>query len=83
VKVFVGNLALETAEQDLLKAFQRFGQVDLVNIAKHSEDGASRGFGFVDLTTDVSGHAAIAGLNGTPLFGKRLKVSEARRKESR
>ena len=83
MKVFVGNLALEAAEQDLLKVFQPFGQVELVNIAKTSGDGLSRGFGFVDLASDVSGHAAIAGLNGTAMFGRRMKVSEARRKESR
>ena len=80
MKIFVGNLAVETGEQDLLKAFQVFGSVDHVNIAKTTPDGQSRGFGFVDVAVDTEARDAIAGLNGSTINGRIVRVSEARRK---
>jgi len=80
MKIFVGNLAVETGEQDLLSAFQVFGKVEHVNIAKSASDGHSRGFGFVDVTVETEARDAIAGLNGSTIHGRVLRVSEARRK---
>ena len=80
MKIFVGNLAAETGEQDLLRVFQVFGKVDHVNIAKTTQDGLSRGFGFVDVAVDTEGLDAIAGLNGTTIHGSELRVSKARRR---
>jgi RNA recognition motif-containing protein len=80
MKIFVGNLAAETVEQDLMSAFQVFGNVEHVNIAKTNADGHSRGFGFVDVMADGEARAAIVGLNGTNLHGQVLRVSEAHRK---
>ncbi len=80
MKIFVGNLATETVEQDLLNAFQAFGDIGHVNIAKTALDGQSRGFGFVDVALDREAQAAITGLNGSSLHGQTLRVSEARRK---
>jgi RNA recognition motif-containing protein len=79
MKIFVGNLAVETGEQDLMTAFQVFGKVDHVNIAKTARDGLSRGFGFVDVAVDTEGLDAIAGLNGTSIHGRALRVRKARR----
>lgn len=80
MKIFVGNLATETGEHDLLKAFQLFGSVEHVNIAKTTPDGQSRGFGFVDVGIDTEARDAIAGLNGSTIHGRKLRVSEAHRK---
>jgi RNA recognition motif-containing protein len=82
MKIFVGNLATETIEQDLRLAFQVFGDVEHVNIAKTMANGHSRGFGFVDVPMDKEAQAAIDGLNGTAMHGQKLRVSEAHRKES-
>jgi RNA recognition motif-containing protein len=81
MKIFVGNLAPKTVEDDLLHAFQVFGDVKMVNIAKTLADGLSREFGFVDMDTELEGHAAIAGLNGTTLHAHRLRVSPAKKRD--
>ncbi|PWB73099.1 RNA-binding protein [candidate division GN15 bacterium] len=80
MKIFVGNLAGKTGEQDLRTAFQVFGKVDHVNIAKTNLDGQSRGFGFVDVAVDSDARDAIARLNGSTMHGNILRVSEAHRK---
>jgi RNA recognition motif-containing protein len=80
MKIFVGNLSVETGEQDLMKAFQVFGKIEHVNIAKSTPDGQSRGFGFVDVSIDTDARDAIAGLNGSTIHGRILRVSEAHRK---
>lgn len=80
MKIFVGNLSVDTGEQDLLTAFQVFGTVGHVNIAKTNLDGLSRGFGFVDVAADTEARDAIAGLNGATMNGRILRVSEAHRK---
>lgn len=80
MKIFVGNLSVETGEQDLLNAFQVFGTVEHVNIAKAASDGQSRGFGFVDVAIATEARDAIAGLNGSTINGQIVRVSEARRK---
>ncbi len=80
MKIFVGNLAGETGEQDLRTAFQVFGKVGHVNIAKTNLDGQSRGFGFVDVAADSEARDAIAGLNGSTMHGRVLRVTEAHRK---
>ncbi len=80
MKILVGNLASETAEHDLLKAFEEFGNVERVNIARTSSDGLSRGFGFVDIALDSEAKTAIANMNGATMHGRRLRVGEARRR---
>lgn len=80
MKIFVGNLAAKTAEQDLALAFEAFGEVDKINIARTSDDGLSRGFGFIDMSTISEANAAIAALNGSSLHGQELRVNRARRR---
>ncbi|MEW6051475.1 MAG: RNA-binding protein [Candidatus Zixiibacteriota bacterium] len=81
MKIFVGNLAMHTAEEDLRQAFLPFGEVTHVNVARHTADGTSRGFAFVDMTVDQDGHAAILKLNDATIHGHLLRVKEAHRKE--
>ena len=80
MKIFVGNLALRTDEQDLRDAFQPYGEVTHVNVARQSADGVSRRFAFVDVALEGQGKTAIAGLNARELHGQVLTVKEARRK---
>ena len=78
MNIYVGNLSGEVTEEELREAFKAFGQVTSVNIIKDRYSGQSRGFGFVEMPTKAKGQAAITGLNGKELKGRRLTVNEAR-----
>jgi RNA recognition motif-containing protein len=77
-KIYVGNLSYKTTEDDLSKAFSAFGTVRSATINRDRETGQSRGFGFVEMGSDEQATAAIEGLNGSELGGRRLTVNEAR-----
>jgi cold-inducible RNA-binding protein len=83
VKVYVGNLAFNTTEQDLQTEFSQHGQVNSTSIITDRETGHSRGFGFVELDSREAAAAAITALNGKEIGGRALKVNEARPKEIR
>ncbi len=80
MQIFVGNLAPDVEESDLLALFQAFGQVKSVQIARELFSGTSKGFGFVEMPGKAHSMAAISGLNGKDLKGKPLKVNESRPK---
>jgi RNA recognition motif-containing protein len=77
MEIFVGNLAPQTTEDELLALFQTFGQVKSAQIVRELFTGASRGFGFIDMPGKQHSLAAIAGLNGKDLNGQALRVNEA------
>jgi cold-inducible RNA-binding protein len=77
MKIYVGNLAFGTSEDDLRQAFATYGEVESVAIIKDKYSGESRGFGFVEMS-DAAAKAAIEGLNGTDLGGRNLTVNESR-----
>jgi len=81
--LFVGNLSFQTTQDELLAAFSQFGNVERVNIVTDRETGQPRGFAFVEMTDDAEGVKAIAGLNGSLLEGRTLKVDEASPKRER
>jgi cold-inducible RNA-binding protein len=83
VKLYVGNLAFNTTEQDLQDEFGRHGQVTSASIVTDRDTGRSRGFGFVELESKASAQAAIQALNGKELGGRALNVNEARPREDR
>ena len=83
MNIYVGNLSYDTAEEDLRRAFESFGQVTSVNIIMDKYSGRSRGFGFVEMSSKEEGEAAIAGLNGQELDGRKLNINEARPREDR
>lgn len=83
VKLYVGNLAFNTTEQDLRTEFGQHGQVNSASIITDRETGNSRGFGFVELETRESATAAIQALNGKEVGGRALNVNEAKPKEMR
>jgi len=78
MKIYVGNLSYEVTEEDLRQAFEQSGQVESVRIINDKYSGRSKGFGFVEMPSNVEGQAAIEGLNGKELKGRALKVNEAR-----
>ena len=81
--IFVGNLDFNTAEDELRKLFETYGQVDRITILTDRDTGRSRGFGFVEMTNAEEGDKAIAALNGTQIGGRTLNVNEARPKTER
>lgn len=80
-KLFVGNLSFSTTDQSLQDAFSQFGSVESAKIITDRVTGRSRGFGFVEMASSDEAKAAIEKLNGTPLDGRNLTVSEARPSE--
>ncbi|MCC6962598.1 MAG: RNA-binding protein [candidate division Zixibacteria bacterium] len=80
MNIHVGNLAPETVDADLRKAFEAFGTVTRTHIIMDRATSQSRGFGFVEMATQAEGEAAIAGLSGKELMGRKLAVSVARGK---
>jgi RNA recognition motif-containing protein len=78
MNIYVGNLPREVTEDDLLEAFEEFGQVESVKIITEKGSGESRGFGFVEMPAEAEAQSAIDGLNGKELKGGMLKVKEAR-----
>jgi len=83
MRIFVGNLAFTTTEEELSQLFEAYGIVERTQIVTDRETGRSRGFGFVEMPDTAEAQAAIAGLNGTSLEGRPLTVNEARQREER
>lgn len=75
--IYVGNLPYTVTDQDLARIFGRFGEVGSATVITHRDSDRSRGFGFVDMS-HATVDAAISGLNGSMMSGRRLKVRAAR-----
>lgn len=82
-KLYVGNLAYSTTENDLQDLFSQHGPVSEVAIVQDRATGQARGFGFVTMGTAEGSKAAIAALNGSQFQGRALTVNEARPREER
>jgi len=76
-RLFVGNLSFQTTEQDLADLFTQVGQVESVTIITDRMTGRSKGFGFVEMESELA-DAAISRFNGADLGGRKLTVNEAR-----
>ena len=83
MKLYVGNLAFETSSSDLQTLFAQAGTVESVSLIEDRETGRSRGFGFVEMSTNEEGAAAIQQFNGKELGGRALNVNEAKPREDR
>lgn len=78
MKLYVGNISFNTTNQDLNDLFGAYGTVQSSNIIEDRETGRSRGFGFVEMSSQAEGQAAIAELDGKEVDGRTLKVNEAK-----
>jgi cold-inducible RNA-binding protein len=83
MKLYVGNLAFETTENDLQDLFEQHGKVTEVALMMDRTTGRSRGFAFVTMGDATEGNAAMAALNGKEVGGRTLTVNEARPREDR
>ena len=82
-KLYVGNLAFQTTTHQLEDLFAQAGTVQSANVVEDRETGRSRGFAFVDMSTNAEAAAAINQFNGKELGGRALKVNEAKPREIR
>jgi RNA recognition motif-containing protein len=81
MRIFVGNLAWTTTEDELHHLFYGYGAVENVQIITDRNTGRSRGFGFVEMPDATAAQAAIDGLQGATLGGRTLTVNEAHPRE--
>lgn len=82
-KLYVGGLAYEVTEDQLKDLFSESGTVTEVIIIKDRETGKSKGFGFVEMSTDEEAQKAIADHNSKDVSGRSINVNEARPQEER
>lgn len=83
MRIYVGNLAYETSEQELRQAFEAHGEVQEVSVVRDRDTGRSRGFAFVEMPTAAEAQAAITALNGKDVGGRAITVNEARARQER
>ncbi|MCK6486109.1 MAG: RNA-binding protein [Phycisphaerae bacterium] len=82
-RLYVGNLSYNVSDMDLEQLFSQHGTVQSAQVVSDRETGRSKGFGFVEMSSDAEASAAITALNGAQHNGRALTVNEARPKESR
>ena len=82
-KLYVGGLSFQTTDDGLRSAFAGAGTVVSAVVIKDKYSGQSKGFGFVEMSTDEEANAAIEMWNGKELGGRTLTVNEARPMEPR
>ena len=82
-KLYVGNLAFQTTSQDLQELFAQAGTVESASVIEDRNTGQSKGFAFVEMSTEAEATSAIDQFNGKELGGRMLKVNEARPRENR
>lgn len=82
-KLYIGGLSYSTTQDALKEAFAQAGAVESATIIIDRMSGRSRGFGFVEMTTDEDAAKAIEMWNGKELDGRTLTVNEARPMEQR
>ena len=77
-KLFVGNLNFKTNDDDLRELFSQAGTCDSATVMMDRATGRSRGFGFVEMSSDEEAQKAIQQFNGFDFQGRNLNVNEAR-----
>ena len=82
-KLYVGNLSYQVDSSGLQEMFSAFGNVQSAEIITDRDTGQSKGFGFVQMSTDEEADAAMNGLNGQENGGRALTVNEAKPREDR
>ncbi|MCF6198859.1 MAG: RNA-binding protein [Hyphomicrobiaceae bacterium] len=78
MNIYAGNLSYNTDDDALNEAFSEFGEVESAKVIMDRDSGRSKGFGFVEMSSDDDGKKAIEALDGTDLDGRTIKVNEAR-----
>jgi len=83
IKLYVGSLAYTATEDDLSKLFAQAGEVQSVSVIRDRDTGRSKGFAFVEMSTQAEAEKAISLLNGFSFHDRPLTVNLARPREDR
>ena len=83
MNLYVSNLNFHATDDSLRNLFEKFGSVTSSKIILDRETGRSRGFGFVEMSSDKEANEAIQGLNNKEIDGRPISVSVAKDKPSR
>lgn len=78
MKIYAGNLSYSLSSEDLWKTFEEYGNVESADVIVDRNTNRSKGFGFVEMTSETEAKAAINALNGKEKDGRALNVSEAK-----
>ncbi len=76
-KLYVGNLAFSTTEEELRELFETHGPIESVAVITDRETGRARGFAFVEFEEDSGAQAAMQALDGRDVGGRTIRVNEA------
>ena len=77
-RLYIGGLSFETTEEELKTFFEQAGGVQSATVVTDKASGQSRGFGFVEMSSDAESKQAVSELNGKTLRERTLRVEEAR-----
>ncbi len=83
VKIYVGNLSFTTTEDELKELFAQAGTVVTVDLIKDRDSGRSKGFAFIQMSTQAEAEKAISMFNGKTIASRELRVNLARPREER
>ena len=82
-KLYVGNLSFSVTEEGLNSKFEECGSVDSAKLIIDRDSGRSKGFGFVEMSSDDEAQSAIAKFDGQDFEGRAMRVNEAKPQEPR
>jgi len=83
VQIYAGNLPYKIKEEELKRLFEVHGEVTSVKIITDRETGRSKGFGFVEMTSEGDANNAISQLNNSEVMGRNIQVNIARPRTER
>jgi len=83
MNIYVSNLSFNTDDVELNALFAKFGNVTSAKVIMDRESGRSRGFGFVEMSSDEEGKTAMSALNNKEVEGRAMSVSIAKEKSER
>jgi RNA recognition motif-containing protein len=81
--LYIGNLSYETTEETLRTLFAEYGEIESVKLITDRYTGRSRGFAFVEMSTEQAAQQAMSGLNGKQVDEREIKVDKAKPKRDR
>ena len=82
-KLYVGGLSYDTTEDQLTEAFAKFGTVESAKVIRDRDSDRSKGFAFVEMSSNSEAQKAMQGLNGTLLDGRQIRVNHAQERPER
>lgn len=82
-RLYVGNLNYATTDDDLRTLFSEHGAVTSAQVVMDRDTGRSKGFAFIEMSSEGEAKTAMEALNGTELRGRALRINEAKPREDR